>query len=478
MMTMTRSLAPVAAMLWLVCGPPAHAAPDRGPEGIWLGALDLGAVKLRLALHVDRRPDGSLHATLDSLDQGRTGLPVDHIAITGSVVRFEAAKLRATFEGKLDGDTLVGTFTQGQALPLALSRVAKIEALVRPQTPRRPFPYREEDVAISVAAAPRDPERAGETIVLGGTLSLPAGAGPFPAVVFITGSGSQDRDETILEHKPFLVISDALVRRGIATLRLDDRGVGASGGADDRLTTLDFVEDVRHALAWLAARPEIDKRALGLIGHSEGGVISAIVASQDNRARFIVMLAGPGMTGDRISYAQQALLARAAGVSEAQIQKDRVATERLYHRLRGARTDAEVDVAITAFVDADPQHRQEREAARKQLRLPWLRTFLALDPAPYLEKVRVPVLAVSGERDIQVSRENLALIERALSRGKNRDATVRLIPGLNHLFQHCATGLPGEYGTIEETFAPEALQMVTDWIAAWAEAVRKEPGAR
>lgn len=474
----TRSLAPAAAMLWLLCGPPAHAAPGRGPEGIWLGALDLGAVKLRLALHVDRKPDGSLHATLDSLDQGATGLPVDRITITGSVVRFEAAKLRATFEGKLDGDTLSGTFTQGQPLPLALSRVDKIEAPRRPQTPHRPFPYREEEVAISVAAAPRDPKRAGETIMLGGTLSLPAGAGPFPAVVFITGSGAQDRDETILDHKSFLVISDALVRRGIATLRLDDRGVGASGGADDRLTTLDFVEDVRREFAWLAARPEIDKRALGLIGHSEGGLISAIVASEDDRARFIVMLAGPGMTGERISYAQQALLARAAGVSEAQIHQDHVATERLYQRLRIARTDAEVDVAITAFVEADPQHRQERESARKQLRLPWVRTFLALDPVPYLEKVRVPVLAMSGERDIQVSKENLTLIERALSRGKNRDATIKLVPGINHMFQRCVTGLPGEYGTIEETFAPEALQLVTDWITARAAGLRKEPGAR
>jgi len=222
-----------------------------------------------------------------------------------------------------------------------------------------------------------------------------------------------------------------------------------------------------------APRPEIDKRALGLIGHSEGAEISAIVASQDDRARFIVMLAGPGMTGDRILYAQRAVVARAAGVSEAQIQQDRAARERLYQRLRTARTDAEVDVAITAFVEAEPQLRWEREAERNQLRSPWLRTALALDPVPYLEKVRVPVLAVSGERDIQISKENLALIERALSRGKNRDATIKLVSGVNHLFQHCVTGLPGEYATIEETFAPEALQLVTDWTAARAAVLRK-----
>jgi pimeloyl-ACP methyl ester carboxylesterase len=285
-------------------------------------------------------------------------------------------------------------------------------------------------------------------------------------VVFVTGSGSQDRDETIAGHKPFLVISDALVRRGIATLRLDDRGVGKSSGSPKRATTLDFVEDVRRELGWLGARPEIDKRAIGILGHSEGGLIASIVASQDDRARFIVMLAGPAMTGDRILLAQRALLARAAGVGEANIAQDRATWEPLYRRLRTARTDAEADAAITAFIAADPQRRQEREAAREQLTSPWLRTFLALDPAPYLEKVRVSMLALSGERDLQVPKDNLPSLERALQRAKNRDATVKLIPGVNHLFQHCTTGAPTEYATIEETFAPEALQLVTEWIAA------------
>ena len=461
----TRWFAATTALLWLLCGPPVHAAPDPGPEGAWLGVLDVGSLKLRLAVHVDRRPDGSLHATLDSLDQDLTGLAIDRITLTGSTVRFEATKLGATFEGKLDGDTIVGTFTQRRPFPLALSRVDKIEAPRRPQTPARPFPYREEEVAISVAAAPRDPKRAADKITLGGTLSLPPGAGPFPAVVFVTGSGSQDRDETMFGHKPFLVLSDALVRRGIATLRLDDRGVGSSGGGDEHLTTLDFVEDVRSELAWLAARPEIDKRAIGIVGHSEGALIAPIVASRDDRARFIVMLAGQGMPGDSISYAQQAVLARAAGASADRIHEDRAATERLYRRLRAARTDAEADAAITAFVESDPQQRQAREAQRRQLRSPWVRTWLALDPVPYLEKVRAPVLAISGDRDIQVTKDNLPLIERALRRGKNRDAAVKLIPGVNHLFQHCTTGLPSEYGAIEQTFAPEALQLVIDWIA-------------
>jgi pimeloyl-ACP methyl ester carboxylesterase len=469
---MIRSLATAtaiaaAAAILLLCGPPAHAAPGKGPAGIWLGVLDVGPVKLRLAFHVDQQPDGSLHATLDSLDQGASGIPVDRATLTGSTVRFELTRLNATFEGKLEGDALVGTFTQGRPLPLALSRVDRIEEPKRPQLPTRPFPYKELEVSIPVAAAP------GETIALAGTLSLPAGDGPFPAVVFVTGSGPQDRDETMLGHKPFLVISDALVRRGIATLRLDDRGVGKSSGTAERATTLDFVEDVRSELGWLAARPEIDRRAIGVLGHSEGGLIAPIVASKDDRARFIVMLAGPGMTGEQILYAQEALIARASGASEAQIRQDRAAAERLYRQLRAARADAAADAAVDAFIAADPQRRAERGAGRALLRSPWLRTFLVLDPVAYLEKVRVPVLALAGELDLQVPRDNLPIIERALRRGKNPDATVQLIPGVNHLFQHARTGAPGEYGTIEETFAPEALQRITDWVAARAAALRK-----
>lgn len=475
---MTRSIATAtaiaaAAAILLLCGPLAYATPGKGPVGTWLGVLDVGPVKLRLAFHVEQQPDGSLRATLDSLDQGATGLPVDRATLTGSTVRFELTRLHASFEGKLEGDTLVGTFTQGQPLPLALSRVDRIDEPKRPQLPSRPFPYQELEVSIPVAAAPLDPKRAGEMITLAGTLSLPAGEGPFPAVVFVTGSGSQDRDETIMGHKPFLVISDALVRRGIATLRLDDRGVGKSAGTAERATTLDFVEDVRSELGWLAARPEIDRRAIGVLGHSEGGLIAPIVASKDDRARFIVMLAGPAMTGEQILYAQEALLARLRGASEAQIRQDRAAAERLYRQLRTAKTDTAADAAVDAFIASDPRQRAEREAGRARLRSPWLRTFLALDPVPYLEKVRVPVLALAGELDLQVPKDNPPIIERALRRGKNRDATVQLIPGVNHLFQHGKTGAPFEYGTIEETFAPEALQRITDWVVARAAALRK-----
>jgi fermentation-respiration switch protein FrsA (DUF1100 family) len=449
----------------------AGAAP-KGPEGIWLGALDVGAIKLRLAFHVERKPDGTLTSTVDSIDQKAMGIPVARTTLEGDTLRLELPTLAARFEGKLAGDKLVGTWTQARAMPLSLSRVDKIEPLRRPQTPSRPFPYTEEEVAISVAAAPLDPARKSERITLAGTLTLPPGNGPFPAVVFITGSGPQDRDETILEHRPFLVLADALTRRGIATLRVDDRGVGKSGGKPQGCTTLDFVEDVRAELDWLAERPEINRAGIGVLGHSEGGLIAPIIATKSDRARFVVMLAGTGMTGEQIMYAQNALIERAEGASEEQIKRDRIDSQRLYETLRAAKSDADVEAALRTFVAADPKHKAEREAAAPTIRSPWLRTFLTLDPIPYLEKVRVPVLALSGERDLQVPKENLPLIEAALRRAKNADITARVLPGLNHLFQHAKSGSPSEYSTIEETFAPEAIKLVCDWIADRARSLK------
>lgn len=451
---------------------PASSAP--GPEGLWLGTLDVGAMKLRLAFHIERAPDGSLHATIDSLDQSARGLPVQTASYADGTVRLELARPPARFEGKLDGDKLVGTWTQGRSWPLTLSRIEHLEPRHRPQDPTRPFPYREQEVAISVREAPLDPART-DRITLGGTLTLPPGDGPFPAVVFITGSGPQDRDETVFDHKPFLVLSDALTRRGIATLRVDDRGVGASGGGRKDLTTYDFVEDVAGELAWLAARPEIDPRAIGVIGHSEGGLIGPMVAAKTDRARFVVMLAGPGMVGAPLVVAQRVLVERATGVPEPQIQRDRLDLEKLLGKLRTTASDADLDAATRAYLAADPGHQAERETIATTFRAPWSRAFLALDPVPYLEKVRVPVLAIAGENDLQVPRDNIPLIAAALRRAKNPDATAKLLPGLNHLFQHSRTGSPTEYSAIEETFAPEAIQLVGDWIVERAGRMRRGP---
>lgn len=463
---MIRAIWMFVAVLALTLGG-ARAAPAAGPEGLWLGTLAFGAVKLRLAFHIARAPDGALHATLDSLDQSARGIPVAKVTYQAPQLHLELAQPDAQFDGTLAGDTLTGTWTQGQKLPLVMARVDKLEAANRPQTPKRPFPYHEEEVAIAVRATPLDPASLAP-ITLAGTLSVPPGKGPFPAVVFITGSGPQDRDETLFDHKPFLVLSDALVRRGIATLRVDDRGVGKSTGSAERATTLDFAEDVAAELAWLAARPEIDRRAIGVIGHSEGGLIGPIVATRSELVRFVVMLAGTGAPGAEVLLAQRALISETQGVPDDKIARERTQGEALYRALRAAKTDAQRDAAIAAYVAADPDHQTQAAMIGKMLHAPWMRTFLSLDPIPYLEKVRVPVLAIAGTLDLQVPKDNMPRIAAALHRAKNPDATTKLLPGLNHLFQHTQTGAPAEYGTNEESFAPEAVQLVCDWIVAHA----------
>lgn len=431
-----------------------------GPAGIedtWSGALDVGALKLHLVIHVKRAGD-ALTATLDSPDQGATGIPFDKATFTPPTLKLELTKAHATFEAKLDGDRLVGTWTQGQALPVTLTRGASKEVVRRPQTPAPPFPYKTQDVTVDVLAAPRT--RSDAKIALAGTLTIPDGAGPFPAVVLVTGSGPQDRDETILQHRPFAVLADALARRGIASLRLDDRGVGKSAKGPAEATTLDLVEDVRQELAWLAARPELDRRALGVVGHSEGAVIGPIVATRTADAKLVVMLAGTGMIGSKVLIAQAGALGAAMGEPAAKVARERAEIEQLYRQLRAAKTEAARTAAIHAFVAADPA----RKGFETQLADPWMLAFVALDPVPYLAQVRVPVLAIAGDKDLQVLPENLPLIAAALKRAKNPDVTTKLLPGLNHLFQHTKTGLPSEYGTIEETFAPEALQLIGDWL--------------
>lgn len=430
-----------------------------GVEGAWAGTLEAGGAKLRLVLHVARGADGAWSATMDSLDQQAVGIPFDKVSFQAPTLHVEQSKLHAVFEGALAGDTLTGTWTQGQAFPLTLTR----QEVRRPQRPLPPFPYREQEVTIAV-----QPQ-----LALAGTLVIPAGKGPFPAAVFITGSGPQDRDETLFDHKPFLVLADALARRGIASLRVDDRGVGKSQG-DRSGTTLDYAADAQKLVAWLAARPEIDRRAVGVIGHSEGGVIGPIAATRTADIRFVVMLAGSGLPGDQVILAQSEALLRASQATPAQVAAAHATNEKLYTQLRAARGDAAWQAVVTKFLADMPAARDQERV----LRSAWLRVFLTLDPAPYLAKLRVPVLAISGDRDRQVTPENLTAIEAALRRGKNPDATVKQIAGVNHLFQHAATGLPQEYGTIEETIAPEVLQLVTDWVVQRAAKLRGVPAAR
>lgn len=437
----------------------------QGLDGNWAGTLDFGTAKLGLLLHVLSR-DGGVKAGLDSPDQGVSGIPVTTLTGDGKAVAFGLASIGASFKGTLsaDGRSIAGTFTQnGRDTPLTLTRLAPGAQAARPRRPQEeaiasaPLPYRTDDLAFA------NPSAAG--VKLSATLTLPKGPGPFPAVLLIAGSGPQTRDENLLGHKVFLVLADCLTRQGLAVLRYDKRGIGRSSGDASAATTADFASDAAAAVAYLRSRPDVDPRRVGLIGHSEGGEIAPMVAAKDPSLAFIVMMAGPGVPGRELIPEQGRRIALANGASPAEA--DRLsALERLaVDAVAGAKTSSEAKVKVRAVLDgADPKPSpQVADAAMQMAALDWMRFFLAYDPAPALREVQVPVLALNGSLDVQVPpSQNLPPIRAALA--ADRDVTVIEMPGLNHLFQHAATGSPAEYGGIEQTLAPELLQTLSDWI--------------
>jgi len=449
--------------------------------GNWLGVLEVTGFKLRLVLKVTLDKDGKLTAKLDSLDQAANDLPIETITSVGGVVRFSATNLGLSYEGKLsaDGSEMMGDLKQGPATyPLTFKRTEKLPSLGRPQDPQRPYPYIEEEVSY---------ENTIDKVKLTGTLTLPAAKTPLPAVVLITGSGAQDRNETILGHRPFLVLADHLTRQGVAVLRVDDRGTGGSAQGPPNATTANYADDVLTGVNFLKGRKEINPKQIGLIGHSEGGMIAPIAAAKSKDVAFIVMMAGLGQTGRDVILMQGDLLTKAGGSSAATTARVRKVYEQIFEILKvepeNAAAEKKIrDAVATQTAALDETQRKEfapvLQTINAQMQLyvsNWFRYFLLFDPAPILEKVSVPVLALVGEKDLQVPpKENLALIEAALKRGGNKKRTLLLMPGLNHLFQTATTGLPGEYGTIEETISPVALQTISDWILKQT----KPPGAR
>lgn len=445
----------LALQLILVAALSYAQAPASPVAGSWEGAIDAGAVKLRIGVVITVKPDGVLSATMDSPDQGAFDMPLGGVTFSDGVLRFALARANGAFEGRVNaaGTEIAGTWTQGMALPLVLKRVEKLSRPNRPQEPKPPFPYRVEHVAIVNA-----PGQA----VLDGTLTVPEGKGPFPAVVLITGSGPQNRDEEIFGHKPFLVLADHLTRRGIAVLRYDDRGVGKSTGKFASATSEDFAGDAWAAWQTLSMRPEIDARRIGLLGHSEGGLIAPMLAADHPEIAFVIMAGGPGVPGDQIMLAQAAAIMKASGVPEAAITANTDLQKQIFAILREETSMARVAERIEAI----PAGSKEASAAlAKQSSSPWMRFFVLHDPAPALAKVRCPVLAVGAELDLQVlPGQNLPVIEAALKQGGNPDVTVMRLPGLNHLLQPAKTGLPAEYAQIETTMAPAALDAITAWI--------------
>lgn len=443
----------------------------------WEGAVELpGGMKLKFSVVLDG-DSGTISIPM----QGVKDLKLDDVSVTPEKITFMLKNVNAVFEytPAADGTTAEGALKQnGAEMKSSMKALApgeKPRGTLRPQEPKGPFPYAAVEVSI--------PVKAGDKVAhtLAGTLTVPQGKGPFPAVVMVTGSGPQDRDESLLEHKPFLVIADHLTRNGIAVLRYDDRGTARSGGSFATATTDDFVDDALAAVAFAQTRPEVDPKRVGIVGHSEGGLIAPMAAARSDSVAYIVLLAGPGMPSVELLALQGKLIGMAGGTPAEKAERSAKASQEILGMIRDDKPAEELRAAIrreTELEAADepeiaklsPEAREKKiaemvDAQMAQVGSPWMKRFLHIDPTIALAKVRVPMLALNGEKDLQVPpKENLAGIKAAAEKAGIRDVTIRELPGLNHLFQTCKTGAPSEYADIEETFAPAALDVMTRWI--------------
>jgi pimeloyl-ACP methyl ester carboxylesterase len=431
--------------------------------GDWIGQMSSG---FKIRIHIDKS-DSGLTGKLINPSGNETAL--DQVTSSGAHLHFKVTKLNLTYDAVWSEQKKLwqGNLTFQQMMyPVTFRRATAAD--FAPAVHKRP-----QEEAIHTSSAPYSntevefSNHAGHDH-LAGTLSRPKGVGPFPAIVLISGTGRNTRDEDVFGHKVFLVLADALSRNGIAVLRYDKRGVGGSSGDFDSATTADFTSDAEAAVTWLRKQPEIDSRRVGVLGHSEGGIIAPAVAAEDKNVAFVVMIAGPCIRGDRLFVLQSALTAKAYGAPSDYIAKREAFDERLYAAIisapseSAARARAKALVAQGAaekVVDANEAQTLARDDTR-----PWERYFLAYDPAPTLARVRVPVLVLNGSLDVQVpAKENLAAAREALK--SNAGATILELQGMNHLLQDAKTGAPGEYDDIEETMSPTALKIITDWVS-------------
>ena len=436
--------------------------------GQWNSVLSIQGMNLRIVFHINKTDDGYT-STMDSPDQGAKGIPVTNTSFDGAKLSLEIKNIGMLYEGEFKTDSVTGTFKQnGMSLPMTLKRTeVEVKPVVRSQEPKPPYPYISEDITFENKSA---------GITLAGTFTKPATGNNFPAVILISGSGAQDRNEEILGHKPFLVIADYLTRQGVAVLRYDDRGTAQSTGDFSSATTADFATDVESAILWLKTRKELNKNKIGLMGHSEGGVIAPMVAARSKDVGFIVMLAGTGIRGDSLLLLQQELIYRASGMPEEMIAENRRINSLIFSKITGTNnilSQQEIVDFITTnlksdiekFVSEGTSADDYIQQLAPSLSSVWIQYFLRYNPAPALEKVRCPVFAVNGGKDLQVpANVNLTAINNSLKKGGNKNVKIKEYPNLNHLFQECTTGSPAEYSTIDQTFSPDVLKDLADWI--------------
>jgi uncharacterized protein len=439
--------------------------------GTWEGKLNAG-MELRLVFHVSK-DNGEFTGSMDCPDQGLKGVRASKLMLTSDSIYFEIDQFKAVYKGRLDNDSIIaGAFHQGIARPLKIKKVTKIAEIKRYQTPSPPFPYKVEELSYT---------NHDKSISYGATITLPGGPGPFPAVLLLTGSGQQNRDEEIAGHKPFAVIADHLTRQGFIVLRVDDRGMGKTTGEFRQATSKDFADDAIVSLNYLRGRKEVDQKRIGLIGHSEGGMLAQMIAAERNDINFIVLLAAPGVPNKKLLFDQNEAILKKTQLPENYI----AAYLKLYQSILEtssspaanlnedvtSRVDSwisqtpDIIVRATTGITTEKSKVEFVNAFAAQIGNPWFNYFLNYDPQPVLKKIKSKVLALNGSEDVQVLADsNLSGIEVALTAAGGKNHTVKKLDGMNHLFQECKTCGLDEYPKLEQTISPIVLETISDWL--------------
>ena len=456
--------------------------------GNWEGNLNVQGSEIPIVFHISKDSSGKLTATFDSPKQKAFNLTCNQVAINGDSVILYMNIIKGKYAATLQAGNkqMNGSWFQGPgSLPLNVTKTSDIVStrmVKRPQTPKAPYPYLSENVAYN---------NTNKNIRFGATFTAPipdpntqyAKTPVYPTVILITGSGKQDRDETIFDHKPFAVIADYLTRHGIAVLRVDDRDMGSTTGDFNTATTADFAKDVEAGIAYLKTRKEVDTTHMGLIGHSEGGIIAPMLASSRKDIKFIVMLAGPGVKITELMEQQAVDVLAKSDLPSTALDKYRILYRNMVTTILHSKDntiamkesakvftawqkglDSTMLLNITGVSDQKSMNEFIRGFVM-QLHSPWFNYFMRINPASYLSKVQCPVLALNGEKDIQVAATpNLAAIKNALKNNSSKKVVIREMKDLNHLFQHCKTCSVPEYDELEESFSPEVLEIIANWI--------------
>lgn len=433
--------------------------------GSWAGELDIQGTKLPLIFNI-KQNDSNFNTTFDSPSQGAKGIPISQTTFINNELNLDAKNLGIQYKGSYGKDQISGTFTQGKMIiPLVLTRKnsADIDPK-RPQTPKAPFDYNVSEVLIVNSL---------EKNSLAGTLTTPKNKKEFPIVILITGSGQQNRNEELFNHNPFWVIADDFAKKGIGVLRLDDRGVGGSTNGNKNPTSENFATDISAAVDYLVSK---GYKKIGLIGHSEGGMIAPMVALNNKKVAFIISLAGPGIPIDQLLHLQANALAKANGATPEEIKRNSELNQKIYQKvIHSSETNLQTELKILLTEEfktypkdklpPEDQMNQLIEVQCQQITSPWFVYFLKLNPNAYWSKIKIPVLALNGSLDLQVApKENLTGIKTSLEKAKNKDFEINQLEHLNHLFQEAKTGSVEEYSQLEQTISPIVLDKMSAWI--------------